>query len=61
MSVPASRVLLGRLSMVALFAAAIFAGVHSAAAARDGQDPGSVRITADGCAHCPKDRPSPER
>lgn len=54
MSVAASRVLLGRLSMASLFAAAILVGVHNAAVTRDDQDFGTVRITADGCAHCPK-------
>jgi hypothetical protein len=54
MTVAANRVLLRRLSVVSLCAAAILVGVHSAAAIRDGQDSGTVRITADGCAHCPK-------
>ena len=61
MSLSASRVLVGRLSVASLCAAAVLAGVHSAAAVRAGQDPGVVRVVADGCAHCPKDRPAPER
>lgn len=59
------NVLLRRLSM-ALFCAAVIVAGTGGAAARDSQDrgtadvPGNPRISAHGCAHCPKKAALPE-